>query len=446
MVYGTPEYMAPEQALGQEVDARADLYALGVLLFEMLTGSRPFESDSKVALLGMKVTSDPPTLASKNPSVRVGEAVEATVRRLLDKEASARFQSASEVLEAFESCRLGEARTERPMAHGSPTPLNVPASRRYRASLASVPRGATQVALGDVKTAHLEHTPAPDASKGWSSELQSRWVSLTRKVPRRVLLVALGGVLLMVLVVVIGSIRGFASGAATEGAPSASASVPLLKRLLEPPTAPAEELAAAVASGASPPVEKLSTTYPDDPAVWRALVRAYTKEKRGADAMGAVTKLVALSDRAKDDDEVSEAVTAAMAGPAESTDAAFALLEGGLGTKGPDLLYELSTTKGVAPRTLTRLKQTLAKPQVKGRMSPALAIALELRAASGCESKKSLLGRAKEQGDARSLASLRNLQAPKGCGFLGLGDCWSCLRKDNALGAAIAAIEERAGK
>src|SRR5580698_1144363 len=48
MVYGTPEYMAPEQALGQPVDARADLYAVGVMMFEMITGGRPFDHESKV--------------------------------------------------------------------------------------------------------------------------------------------------------------------------------------------------------------------------------------------------------------------------------------------------------------------------------------------------------------------------------------------------------------
>jgi len=79
MIFGTPEYMAPEQALGQAVDARADLYALGVILFEMLAGVRPFEAESKVALLGMKVTSDPPALSAKNPDLQVSASVEAVV-------------------------------------------------------------------------------------------------------------------------------------------------------------------------------------------------------------------------------------------------------------------------------------------------------------------------------------------------------------------------------
>jgi serine/threonine-protein kinase len=162
--------------------------------------------------------------------------------------------------------------------------------------------------------------------------------------------------------------------------------------------------------------------------------------------MRTVAKLVALNERAVEDREVEEAVTAAVQGPTESADAAFTLMESGLGAKGPDLLYELSTQKGLPPRTVTRLKQALVKPEVKSRMSPALAVAVELRGASGCEAKKALLARAKEHGDERLLSSLRGLQAPKGCGFLGLGDCWGCLRRDNALGAAIAAIEDRVGK
>src|SRR5205823_3437590 len=62
MVYGTPEYMAPEQALGNPVDARADIYALGVMFYEMLTGSRPFDAESKVKILGMQVTAPVPSM------------------------------------------------------------------------------------------------------------------------------------------------------------------------------------------------------------------------------------------------------------------------------------------------------------------------------------------------------------------------------------------------
>jgi serine/threonine protein kinase len=101
MVYGTPEYMAPEQALGQPVDARADLYALGVIMYEMLTGHRPFEADSKVALLGMQVTAPVPAMMVKCADCNVPLEVEVLVARLLAKEASERIGDAREVIEGI---------------------------------------------------------------------------------------------------------------------------------------------------------------------------------------------------------------------------------------------------------------------------------------------------------------------------------------------------------
>ncbi|HEU4533975.1 MAG TPA: serine/threonine-protein kinase, partial [Polyangiaceae bacterium] len=103
MVYGTPEYMAPEQALGQDVDHRADLYALGVILFEMLAGRRPFDAPNKVQILGMVVSKPVPRIASVAPTVSVPPALEEVVRTLLSKVATERYADARAALDAFDA-------------------------------------------------------------------------------------------------------------------------------------------------------------------------------------------------------------------------------------------------------------------------------------------------------------------------------------------------------
>jgi eukaryotic-like serine/threonine-protein kinase len=446
MVYGTPEYMAPEQALGQAVDARADLYALGAMLFEMLTGVRPFDAETKVALLGMKVTSDPPTLASKNASLQVPAAVEAMVRRLLDKEAKSRYQDAREVLDALEACALGEGFLEAPVSGINATSMGRAATVRQGASRVKSPFGPGAAAAETVaaSSATAEMQPGILArARVLAAPMVAKIREVTSHVPP-IVLVAGGGFLLLLLVIAaVSLLRGSAPSTAPSGAPAPVAFIAPWKKA--PALAPSDALAQAETSG-SAAINELTSRFPEDPAVWRALVRAYTAEKRGVDAVRAVGKLVGVSERAVEDQDVEDALKAAVQGPTESADAAFALMENGLGARGPDLLYDLSTTKGLSPRALARVKQTLVKPEVKARMSPALALIVEFRAATGCEAKKALLPRAKEQGDDRLLALLRTLQSPKGCGFLGLADCWSCMRRDNALGAAIAGIEDRSGK
>lgn len=100
MVFGTPQYMSPEQALGLEIDARADLYAAGVLLYQIVTGRLPFNGDDPVALIRMQVSTEPPPLPPTVP-----QELAAIIMRLLAKQKEQRFPDARTVRIALERYR-----------------------------------------------------------------------------------------------------------------------------------------------------------------------------------------------------------------------------------------------------------------------------------------------------------------------------------------------------
>ncbi len=97
LILGTPSYMPPEQLLGDDVDARCDLYAVGVVLYECLTGKLPFEARSTVSLIAKVLNDDPaPPIATKPD---VPPALSALVMKLLAKSPDDRMQTATEVAE-----------------------------------------------------------------------------------------------------------------------------------------------------------------------------------------------------------------------------------------------------------------------------------------------------------------------------------------------------------
>lgn len=98
-VVGTPSYMSPEQAQGHELDGRSDVYALGVTLFEMTTGRRPFISDTPYSIAVMQVTTPPPSPRAYNPSIPMQ--VEQVILKALKKRADERYASAFIMAEAL---------------------------------------------------------------------------------------------------------------------------------------------------------------------------------------------------------------------------------------------------------------------------------------------------------------------------------------------------------
>lgn len=98
-VVGTPSYMSPEQAQGQPLDGRSDLYALGIMLFELLCGRRPFMSDTPYSIAVMQVTATPPSARAINPDVT--PAVEQVIFKSLKKKPEERYPTAVEMVAAL---------------------------------------------------------------------------------------------------------------------------------------------------------------------------------------------------------------------------------------------------------------------------------------------------------------------------------------------------------
>jgi beta-lactam-binding protein with PASTA domain/predicted Ser/Thr protein kinase len=104
-VLGTASYLSPEQAQGQPVDARTDIYALGVVLYEMLTGRPPFTGDSPMAIAYKQVNATPPAPSSANPDVP--PELDAVVMRALSKNPANRYQTGKEFADDLERARTG---------------------------------------------------------------------------------------------------------------------------------------------------------------------------------------------------------------------------------------------------------------------------------------------------------------------------------------------------
>jgi serine/threonine protein kinase len=130
---GTPHYMSPEHCLGEELDGRSDIYSLGIVLFEMLTGVVPFDSPTTTSIVIKHVNDPPPLPRILNP--KISPAVESVVLRALEKRRDARPQTAGEMarklIAAAGSARPGSPHPAAVAAPGvvAPSPITTPKLR-----------------------------------------------------------------------------------------------------------------------------------------------------------------------------------------------------------------------------------------------------------------------------------------------------------------------------
>jgi serine/threonine-protein kinase len=459
-VMGTPSYMSPEQALGDRVSHPADLYALGCMLYEMLTGVVPFSGDL-TELLSKHLTAPVPAMAERAPGTVVPAPVEAVVRRLLEKEANNRYPTARALVDAIDqaalesgldvpwAARSSERVALSPAGRGSAV-AHVQGDGALAKTMQAVPRRATPVGvvarLESVRVKvvaasapvlaraaalfRTEVAPRASALLGRADVLAGR-VAARAKLPKLAVVGIAGGAIafLFVLTLVVAVRRAPAPTADGDAAAKPPEVVELASR---------EEIRSAAMKGPAA-LEGLAATYPKDPAVSRELAFAYDTAGRTPDALRVVRAMAEADPKDLPPDLIRIVIRAAS--KIEAADEAFRLLEGPLGSVGVDALIELAERKDVPSSTSSRAGTSLAKTTVRANASPSAAFFLDLITASTCEERHDVLVRSGAQADARASVVLHTLESRHGCGRRLRFDCNTCLRKDDALARAIEAAE-----
>ena len=472
MVLGTPEYMAPEQALGQNVDGRADLYALGVILYEMLSGSRPFSSQSQVGILGQQLSKLPPKISDRAPGIIVPPAVEAVAMKLLQREASERYQSASEVVDVINRLLApipGHGIYRFTLPEGSPSsppPSSSPEAQLLREAItvSSKPKHLAPLPpLNPLPPGSLPNIEPPlgtlAGGESRAAALEAKLESLRAKlpagvqgavknVPTRVLFGAAGAFALVIVIGLLGAIISAFSGPSSKGGVTVASvtgrteSAPLERKpALEGPFARPDELTEAKAGGPAA-LEALLEKYPKDPNIPVEIARELAAKKNYVGAVGAVGRALSIDAALQNNAQVASLVFQTAQVKA-SSDAAFALLEGAMGSRGADIAYDLVTTSNVRPWVQSRAETFLQSPAFDKVATPALRAIVKLRYSAGCDEKKSLLSDLKKDSDERALFELVPLQDKTGCGARKKDDCYPCMRTSNDLDDTIAAVRTR---
>ena len=386
MTYGTPSYMAPEQAAGEEIDHRADIYALGIVLFEMVTGRVPFTGGSVAQILAAHVT-EPPPEPSKVAHQPIDPELEKLILRCLSKNPQNRPATARELVEALsalESRPLRSNQNESPSSHQ--------------------------------ETVALVSSPA-------SGELQQRL-----RDPRILGIVGALALAAVFVFISIGSLTGKVFSDQVEQIRQTSLAEERAKFVQEPDVAAA--LQAQAAGDVSRAIEGLNgarLNHEKNPHFHFLLGSALVQDRRYKDAVESFSRAVELEPLYAEDTAVRRVMIEAFNADEEAAKASAAYLQENWSEEAKSELLKLVNSER---KILERAEKTMKGSGIWERLSRSEQLQFELRSTRKCKELETLVAEAREESRAEMMPSFRYLHGlPKrGCGFLGRNDCFSCIR------------------
>jgi serine/threonine protein kinase len=459
MVFGTPEYMAPEQALGQPLDGRADLYALGVMLFEMIAGVRPFAGDSKVSLIGQQLAKVAPKIAERVPGLSVAPEVEHLVHRLLEKEAGKRMRSANNVITGIGAIIGPPARPRFPTpvvlspldaddAVSDPDIELVPDEEPADPLILAQQSGGERL-RGKLQKLQKNAIIAIDRSRpDWPRKLRK----FLSRVPANAILwglLGLAGLFALILVLIVGSLLSSDDDAnsVAEAPPSAEPAASLAPSATTP-APPAEQAAQQAIPSKNPEaaelerareaglveLQALAKRFPESAAVLLEIARLHADQKDYASAVAATKRALELEPE-RHTDRRAASVLFLSAQAKSSVEDAFALLEGPMKERGAVIAHDLAVYAPKGSVAQKRAEAFLRSPRFEAVAAEPIRVAAKLRAAKSCDTVLAILPRVLAVGDKHSLPYLQF--------FAKNPDVYACVTKDDMLKKVTAAVESR---
>jgi hypothetical protein len=418
-VFGTPEYMSPEQAMGQPVDARSDLYSLGIILYEMLAGQTPFADGNMAAVLTRQMTAEAPPLPTGIPSD-----LRKLVTELLSKRADERVPSAQDLAQRLDSLGLSQL---------PPPWLAVPEPAR---ALAVV------VAHSKALVGRLDRAVVDLADRVPRLRLLARPVRIAGRSVRLGLLVVAAGV----LVLGGGVLRGLSSlgGDVEKAAPASRGPKPV-----ESPRTPGVTVVPVPPRDTIPRhvVEDIVATpvYKRTLQDWTTLGRGHAQYGEWAESVAAYRNALQLKGSLRSDPTILYDLRRA-AERSDAYQAAVGVATTRLGTAGMDLLYDLwDATKDVPNQHLiAELAHKKLEILRLKKTSKSLRVRLELEFDRRCPRLQKTIRAATDYADRRSLPLLESMRNRSGCGASKRRDCFECLRGTTDLESAISTAQRRA--